>query len=354
MDKMISLSVIIPTRNRYKFLDGVLLSLTKQTYDAELFEVIVVDNGSTDNTKEICESYTNRIQNLHYYYDATPGLHIGRHLGLKMAGSDILVYADDDVEAFPMWLEGIAEAFRDKEVVLVGGKNLPKFEADPPDWILKMWEKDRNGNRVLGYLSILDFGDEIKDISPNYVFGCNFSIRKNILLEAGGFHPDAMPQELIRYRGDGESHVSRYISEKSYNTLYQPKASVYHSVPSGRLSEGYFCQRAFNQGISDSYTQLRNQHLENIQTKHRSANLKHGFSYQFQRIKKMTISEIITACGRRLQRIVDHNEVNPYQKILDNITDAYHNGWEYHHRMAEEDSALLRHILRVNYISEDA
>ncbi len=56
---------------------------------------------------------------------------------MKMAKSDILVYADDDIEAFPTWLAAIAESFQNQDVVLVGGKNLPKFEATPPEWIKK-------------------------------------------------------------------------------------------------------------------------------------------------------------------------------------------------------------------------
>jgi glucosyl-dolichyl phosphate glucuronosyltransferase len=348
MGEMISLSVIIPTRNRYKFLDGVLLSLTKQTYNAELFEVIVIDNGSTDNTKEIYESYKDRILNLQYHYDATPGLHVGRHLGLKVARSDILVYADDDIEAFPTWLEGITEAFQHKDVVLVGGKNLPKFEIEPPDWILEMWKKDQKGNRVLGHLSILDLGDEIKCVSPYQVFGCNFSIRKDILLEAGGFHPDAMPQDLIRYRGDGESHVSRYILEKGYITLYQPKASVYHLVPSSRLTEEYFSQRAYNQGISDSYTQLRDLHLGS-----NTGNQAHGFTYLYRRFKKMTIYELWNSAIKKLQHHISLNNEVPHKNIQDKIVLSYREGWEYHQRIVNEDSSLLKYILRNTYISED-
>lgn len=251
------LSVIIPTRNRAHHLVGVLSSLRRQTYGAESFEVLMVDNGSTDNTREVCESYRTLLPNFQYLYDSRPGLHVGRHLGLKRAKADTLVYADDDIEAFPTWLEGIAEAFRDKQVILVGGKNLPKFESEPPVWIKRMWEKDHQGGRMLPYLSILDLGDETKVISPYYVFGCNFSIRKSILFEAGGFHPDAMPHELVRYRGDGETHVARYIIEHGYKALYHPKASIYHLVPRERMTVDYFCHRALLQGISDSYTAVR-------------------------------------------------------------------------------------------------
>jgi glycosyltransferase involved in cell wall biosynthesis len=184
-------------------------------------------------------------------------LHIGRHRGLKESKSDILVYADDDIEAFPSWLEGIWESFQDADVVLVGGKNLPVWETEPPYWIYEMWMNINEYGHSLGYLSILDFGEAIREIPPDYIWGCNFSIRKSILLEAGGFHPDGFPQEMIQYRGDGESAVSEYIRKKGYKTIYNPSASVYHFVSRNRMTLDYFCKRAFNQGISDSFAEIR-------------------------------------------------------------------------------------------------
>ena len=235
-----------------------------------------------------------KIPNLRYYYDSTPGLHVGRHFGVRHARSDILVYADDDIEAFPPWLEAIAENFEDTETVLVGGKNLPKFESDPPDWLLDMWRTNGNGSKILGYLSLLDLGEKQKEISPQYVFGCNFSIRKSVLLEAGGFHPDAFPQELIRFRGDGESYVSNYIKSKKLTTVYNPKASVYHWVPKTRMTVEYLCHRAFIQGISDSYTDFRKAHERNsILNKNGSAlKVKGAMNRILHRVKEESVAGI--------------------------------------------------------------
>jgi len=251
------LSVIIPTRNRADLLNNTLKSITHLSFQASDFEVIVVDNGSTDYTKQIVEGYSDNIQNIRYFYDATPGLHAGRHKGLKEAKADILVYADDDIEAFPTWLEGIWESFQDNDVVLIGGKNLPKWEIDPPFWIYEMWMNICEHGHSLGYLSILDFGNKIIEIDPGFVWGCNFSIRKNILLEAKGFHPDGFPQNMIKYRGDGETSVSNYIKKMKLKSIYNPKASVYHFISKNRMTIDYFCKRAFNQGISDSFTNIR-------------------------------------------------------------------------------------------------
>jgi len=58
------------------------------------------------------------------------------------------------------------------------------------------------------------------------VYGCNFSIRKNILIQLGGFHPDGLPDEFLHYRGDGETATSRAIDADYKVTFYEPLATV--------------------------------------------------------------------------------------------------------------------------------
>jgi len=257
LDKMISLSVIIPTRNRSDLIKNLLESLKHQTLSQDEFEILVIDNGSTDDTKAVAESFFSEFKHIKYFLEEKPGLHEGRHRGLREAVNEILVYCDDDIEPFPTWLEAIKESFKDPKVVLVGGKNLPKWEIDPPKWIKDWYEEGNENGKCLGYLSILDFGDELKEIDPNFVWGCNFSIRRQTLIDAGGFHPDSMPEQLKFFRGDGESYVTRWIKEKGKKAIYNPQASVYHFVSKSRMTLNYFKKRSYNQGISDSFSLIR-------------------------------------------------------------------------------------------------
>lgn len=258
------LSVIIPTRNRAALLKNTLNSIVGQELDKSIFEVIVVDNNSTDNTKEVCDEFKDKL-NITCFFEAKLGLHNGRHAGMKLAKSEILVYADDDIEALPTWLNGILDSFNlNEKIALVGGNNYPKFEQSPPFWLQEKWNSLCKFGKVLEDLSILDFGLEAKEFSPYYVFGCNFSIRKKILLEAGGFHPDGMPFELIEYRGDGETYISEYISKNDYITYFNPKASIHHLVTKDRLTQEYFFKRRYTQGISDAYTFLRSKRVKEV------------------------------------------------------------------------------------------
>jgi glycosyltransferase involved in cell wall biosynthesis len=316
---MMHLSVVIPTKNRVAMLDELLKSILSQTLVPDKFEVIIVDNGSEDQTKVVWESYRSQIKYLNYVFENRPGLHNGRHTGLRAAKGDILVFADDDIRALPTWLEGIAEAFEKKNVMLVGGKCLPLFNSQPPLWLDQLWQKQNPAGRILPVLSLLDLGDSIKEISPNYVFGCNFSIRRHILLEAGGFHPDAMPPELIRYRGDGETHVSQFVRKKGYQTLYHPKASVYHSVSNERMTEHYFCKRSYAQGISDSYTQLRNG----------------GFKYHWMTLTLKSIKHLPALYSDRRGA---------------QVFSAYLKGYYFHRREVRKDPELKEWVHRKNYL----
>lgn len=328
---MIELSVIIPTRNRAKNLFNTLLSIEKQSLDQVLFEVIVCDNNSTDNTETVSNYFANRFLNFRYVKNFKPGLHVGRNKGFQEAKGDVLVYADDDIEAFPDWLQTINEVFRDDEVMLVGGKNLPKWETSPPKWALKMWSPRKDGHRILESYSIIDLGNEIKEIDPYLVFGCNFSIRKAIIDKTKGFHPDGMPHEIIEYRGDGESAISRYIKSNKLKTIYHPKASVYHLVSTDRLTIDYLRRRAFNQGVSDSYASIRNSKL----------NLPK---------KNISIKSIFKKVSDFLLKFFKNNLnilMNPVDKAM---SEGYKEGFAFHRYKVEECHELKSWVMKDNYL----
>ena len=254
------ISVIIPTRNRADLLASAIQSLLSQTLDKDHFETLIVDNGSTDHTEEAVKKYINQLPNLRYVHAPEPGLHVGRHRGMREAKGDVLVFADDDIEATPAWLESYHQLFSDSQVAMAGGNNFPLFVQPPPNWLKCLWERSKlKGGRTLSILSILHLRGGLREFNPYMVWGCNFAIRKSVLIAAGGFHPDGMPGEMIQYRGDGETHVSCYIVENDLKCMFHPGASIHHKVTPERMTHSYFRQRGYSQGVSDSYTALRNQ-----------------------------------------------------------------------------------------------
>lgn len=335
---MIKLSVIVPSRNRVEVLHDALQSVLGQTMSKSDYEIIVVDNGSTDTTPDVVKNLQAvNGEIIRYFYDDCPGLHIGRHLGAAKARGEILVYADDDIVASPGWLNAIGDAFTDESVSLVGGKILPAWEGDVPGWTRRFMRRNVYGS-WLGYLSLLDFGDSKREIDPSFVFGCNFSIRKNVLFECGGFHPDSMPQELIRYRGDGESGLSKKIMEKKLRTVYVPKAMVYHRVPAERLTVEYFCRRAFNQGVSDSYAEIRNKGGRTP-----APSLKKSI-WAVLNAGKMMIAHITLLAIKLLSRSAAESS-----DVVLKSRQAYRSGYAFHQKEVLNDPELLDYVLRETY-----
>src|SRR5450759_1349913 len=136
---MINISVIICTYNRANSLADTLLCLTKQSYETVNWELIVVDNNSNDNTKEIISEYSKKLPNLIYKFEPQQGLSFARNLGIHSAHGAIIAFTDDDVLPEFDWLIQIQNNMEKYNCDACGGYIAPKWEAPPPPWLTEIF-----------------------------------------------------------------------------------------------------------------------------------------------------------------------------------------------------------------------
>lgn len=256
-------SIVIPTKDRAEMLRTLLSVIAAQDFSKDLYEVIVIDNGSSDDTRKVCAEIEKKmLPNMRYIYDARPGLHVCRNRGLMESRSNIVAYLDDDELPFPHWIETIVKGFHDRDVMAVCGSVLPYDMSILPDYIIS--QKEMRANYI--YLSsvscfweknLSEYDTRSHRMDPRYIFGGNCAFRKEILIECGGFHPDSMPGKLLMYRGDGESYVGRYMAQNKKKCMYYAQASIYHVLNKERLTLEYLYYMGFRNGISRAYTLLR-------------------------------------------------------------------------------------------------
>lgn len=332
-------SVLIPTLGRPASLTRALDSIITQEAAFD-FEVIVLDNGCEAAIRDMVEDTGAKHEDrmLRPYYVPVPaiGLHNARHAGARAARGEILIYVDDDIIAAPGWLETIVRSFDDPRVHLAGGPCLPQFEAPPPEWLEAFWPSQPGKKRICTFLSLLDLGSDLQEVDPNLIWGLNFAIRKQTLFEVGGFHPDGVPWNLRRYRGDGETAVTSAIQQRGYHTVYRPAAQVLHVIPRERLTMAYLEKRSFLDGISASYTAIRTRHQP---TDAPSRPVPSKASHFLKSLKTAT---------RQLKYIVMPGQRAP-SAIKTLANQAFQAGYEYHQREVQGDADLVRWVLREDY-----
>lgn len=337
------ISIIIPTYNRCFQLENTLKSLTRLKTDPMRFEIVIVDNASTDHTKQVSENFIQHFPgfNIRYFYETIPGLLSGRHRGAEEAKGEIYTFIDDDVEVNDNWLETILNVMEaNSDVDLLTGPCLPQYEIDPPEWLSNFWIKDENGLHC-GWLSLLDFGDKEKEIDPIFVWGLNFTVRKFVFERLKGFHPDITPEKFQMFQGDGETGLSLKAKEAGFKAWYHPQVKLKHLVPKSRLSIDYFKQRAYSQGISNSYTDIRKQNgLYSVTDLEHSNPEIRIFIKKIRRWVKKMYFDLIKK---------ELNNVN--NPIIDQMQQAEREGYQFHQQQFIDNQKVRAWVLQENYMN---
>lgn len=238
MSSSIIISVIIPTYNRLKDLDDTLLSLQKQNYPKNKFEVIIIDSG-TKNIDKVTAKYKNE-EIFRFILNSEKGASIQRNIGIKTSKGIFLAFIDDDANATTNWLSSYAKFFHKKDFGVLAGKIKPLWSKKATTW-------HKNSAYVNNLYSMYDLGDEIKEIE--YGFSCNYLIKKSVLEEFGGFDVThgRIGEERILY---GEDVVICQKINQKYKNYYIPAAIVYHKVLDYRLKSSWLIKRAFAGGLT--------------------------------------------------------------------------------------------------------
>jgi glycosyltransferase involved in cell wall biosynthesis len=238
------ISVIICTYNRAGILRQTLETFCRLHVEASLpWELLVVDNNSTDDTHACCEEFARKLP-LRYVFEPRQGLSAARNRGIKEAHGDLLAFTDDDVDVDPHWLAALHDAAtRHPEVVFFGGRILPCWEIEPPDWL-----QAHSASLLKGVTTHFDLGPEERFYKGSF-FGANMAFRKSIFDAGENFREDLGRKQNVLVHGE-ESELIGRLSEEGHKGLYVPAATVHHRIPASRMTESYVRNWFIGHGIT--------------------------------------------------------------------------------------------------------
>jgi glycosyltransferase involved in cell wall biosynthesis len=240
------ISAIICTHNRDQYLGAAIDSLLHQDFAGE-YEVIVVDNASSDRTREVVEARLSHPR-LRYVHESVLGLSVARNTGATQALSPILAYLDDDAVASAQWLQVLHDAFQQNEKLAIAGGKVTLLWAEgmePPRWL---------SSGLAGNLGAYDLGDatvyiDRPGLTPR---GLNYSVRQSFLAQIGGFDLNLgrVGKNLL---SNEELMMTERALELGWQVVYLPEAIVAHNVAPERVRRAWFLNRGWWQGISECY-----------------------------------------------------------------------------------------------------
>lgn len=239
------ISIIICTYNREKYLYDALRHVATNVFPTESYEIVLVNNNSTDNTAEECKRFAIDFPKVdfRYFVETNQGLSHARNRGISESRGDILVFLDDDSFVKPDYLTNLHHNLMNHpEVMAFGGKITPLFESgETPKWLSK-W--------TYSWVSAIDKGNDIMPFEGNsYPIGANMGFRKDCIDQCGLFNTE-LGRSKKNLMGGEEKDLFNRVKEKGFKILYFPDIEVEHVIPPQRTTKDYI--KRLGKGIGTS------------------------------------------------------------------------------------------------------
>ena len=228
------LSIIVCTYNRDKYLYGALQCIAENGFSTDAYEIILVNNMSTDNTEAECQRFGHDYPdvNFHYFVEANQGLSYARNRGIKESRGETLLFLDDDSYIQKDYLKNLQRQLNDHpEADAFGGKIDPVFESsETPKWLSK-WN--------YSWVSAIDLGEKVFQFKGKaFPIGANMGIKKAMLDKTGAFNPQ-LGRSKKNLMGGEEKDLFERIQQQGGLIYYFPDVVVNHVIPPTRTTKDY-------------------------------------------------------------------------------------------------------------------
>ncbi|MFV0311461.1 MAG: glycosyltransferase family A protein [Dysgonomonas sp.] len=239
-------SVIFCTYNREKYIYNAMKSIAEQDFPYTDYEIVLINNNSTDSTENICNRFREDYPQVRfrYFIETNQGLSYARNRGVKESRGDILVFVDDDATVFESYLPSI-NIFFDAypEVNACGGPIVPVYEVEKPKWLSHYTEQ------LLG--GALYEGDKVKPFrNGKYPGGGNSAFRKEVFEKYGLFNVE-LGRKGTGLIGAEEKDLYDRLIRGSEQFYYLPQMGIYHYIPEKKLTKAHFRELTYSIGKSE-------------------------------------------------------------------------------------------------------
>lgn len=236
-------SIVIATYKRAADLRETLASLASLRPDGS-WEVIVVDNNSPDNTRQVVEEAARTFPvPLVYLFEKQQGRSPALNAGIRAARGAIIVTTDDDVRVPEDWLNRAAEGLDTLQCDYVGGRVLPIWGAPRPAWI------PNHGGKQWAVIALLDYGPEPLEFGARVPLGVNMAFRRDAFDRAGLLDPNTGRRAGTLLGQEVREWCIR-ARKAGVRGFYAPNLVLEHIIPADRLCKRYFRRWFFWRGIS--------------------------------------------------------------------------------------------------------